>query len=294
MSIPTPFSVTVEDAVARMVNMDYIPAGFTLTDMTAAFLEDAEAEYHNAKIDHLPLIQIEALKIRIDACKARQSLTQFLLDALRNEIKNPDGLIIVTNDDPGIEQHITFDSLTNWASSYGIGSLGRAYSDSGTDKTDAPAKKISWEDVTIKIYADYRIAYFSDLTGPKGGVMRFQDIGLMGIRKNEPNNLGGILIGLSAKKKFPIGESPANRYAAAISKLRNSLKQLTGLSDDPFYFNKADGYKPRFKLVDDRRNADERVKGKAQYMSIDDTKDFYNENLDAADADNDDWLAKHS
>jgi len=37
MSKPKPSSVTVEEAIARMVNMDYIPEGFTLLDMTAAF-----------------------------------------------------------------------------------------------------------------------------------------------------------------------------------------------------------------------------------------------------------------
>jgi hypothetical protein len=54
MSKTRPSSVTAEEAVARMVNMDYIPDGFTLEVMLSAFREEADVELYNAKIDHLP------------------------------------------------------------------------------------------------------------------------------------------------------------------------------------------------------------------------------------------------
>jgi hypothetical protein len=44
-------TLTVEEAVAEMVNMDYIPAGFTLLEMLAAFQEEAEVEYENARLE---------------------------------------------------------------------------------------------------------------------------------------------------------------------------------------------------------------------------------------------------
>lgn len=318
MSIPIPFSVTVEDAVARMVNMDYIPEGFTLAEMTAAFLEEAEVEHHNAIVNLLPAGEIAALQIRMDACAARHSLTKLLLDAIRNEIGNPEGLIVVTSDASDIEQHITFESLTKWASMYGIGSLGWAYSDADTDNT-ALAKNVRWEDVTIKIYADYRIAYFSEQTGPKGIEKTFRDIDLMGKRKNRPNFLGGILIVLSRGEKFPAGNSSKGASATAISKIRSALKQLTGLTSEPFYpFNIGEGYRPRFTLIDDRRNADERAKKRAVHVSHDekknhntgndysgnseeefpDTDDFNNTDVDPADSDTDaitnKWLAQNN
>lgn len=122
MSTSIPFSVTVEDAVARMVNMDYIPTGFTLMDMTAAFLEEAEVNHHNAKVDHLPADQIAALEIRIDVCRARHTLAQSLLGAIQNEIKNPEGIIETIDNNSGVDQHITFDSLSEWASiNFGMG-----------------------------------------------------------------------------------------------------------------------------------------------------------------------------
>ena len=67
MSKSNPSSVTAEEAVARMVNMDYIPEGFTLEDMLSAFREEAEVEHENAQIDRLPGNRIESLKVRLDA-----------------------------------------------------------------------------------------------------------------------------------------------------------------------------------------------------------------------------------
>jgi len=70
-----PASITLEEAVAEMVNMDYIPAGFTLLTIIEAFQEEAEVEYENAGIDRLPEDQITPLKIRMDSCRARLGMT---------------------------------------------------------------------------------------------------------------------------------------------------------------------------------------------------------------------------
>ena len=100
----------------------------------------------------------------------------------------------------------------------------------------------------------------------------------MGKRKNEPNGLGVILIGLSLRKKFPKNKTPENKDAAAISKLRRALEQLTGITSDPFYqINAEDGWKPRFKLIDDRRNADERAKEKAEHEPVVEARDYDDE-----------------
>jgi len=51
MNKSLPSSLTIEEAVAWMINLDYIPTGFTLLDMMAAFQEQAEVEFHNAKLN---------------------------------------------------------------------------------------------------------------------------------------------------------------------------------------------------------------------------------------------------
>lgn len=277
--------VTAEDAVARMINMDYIPTGFTILDMTAAFLEEAEVDHQNAVMEILHPDQIAPLRMRMEACKARHSLAKSILDALNIELEKPAVLVVKPSDDYSAEPLITFESLSNWATEkYGIGIADWQRTE---EENNESKRNDRWEGVTIKIYKNYRIG----LSIEKNLYERstFQKIGLMRARKFEPNLLGGILIGMSNGKKFPAESKLQNKDAAAVSKLRSSLKQLTGISTDPFTYNKSKGYKPRFKLVDDRRNSDDRAKEKAWYEPIDETRDYEKEDGDAAD-----WLAENA
>lgn len=122
MSKSHPSSVTAEEAVARMVNMDYIPSGFTLEDMLSAFREEAEVEHYNAKIDHLPGAQIESLKVRLEACEARRSLAKLLLEDLREEAHNTQESAIVLSQDSTSKPRYTLESVSDWATfKYGIG-----------------------------------------------------------------------------------------------------------------------------------------------------------------------------
>jgi hypothetical protein len=93
-------------------------------------------------------------------------------------------------------------------------------------------------------------------------------------RTNTPNELGGILIGLSNYEKFPPSLPVEPKHKTAISKLRHSLCKLVNLSEDPFApFNEGDGWRPRFELIDDRRNADERAKNEARFVQFDESRD---------------------
>jgi hypothetical protein len=76
MSKVPPSSITIEEAVALMINFDYIPAGFSLLDMTSTFQEEAEVEYENAELDRLPKADLDVLMSRADACKARHNLAK--------------------------------------------------------------------------------------------------------------------------------------------------------------------------------------------------------------------------
>lgn len=278
-------SVTIEEAVALMVNMTYIPTGFSLLDMMGAFLEEAEVEYQNAKIDCLHGNKIALLKLRAEACNAKYVLVQCLLEQLTLALSNSDDSLLVLSSDSSTEPKLVLSSVADWASDkYGFSIQERPYV---TQATNTAVQNCRWEDVTIKIYADYRIGHKSE----NGQYKRssFQKIGLMGTRKNEPSQLGGILIGLSLGSKFPNGRKRENKHAASLSRLRDALKKLTGISSDPFYpFNDGDGWKPRFKLIDDRRNADERAKARAVHVPLDEARDFDEED-DAAG----DWLDKN-
>lgn len=278
--------------MARMVNMDYIPTGFTLLEMTSAFQHEAEIEYANARSGHLPDGEvwplsadlIERLRIRPEVCEARNSLAHLLTEAIRRELADPKGSLVSLPDDPSMAQRLTLESLADWA----LDRFGVEIPEWRHARYQEIAKQTSgWEKTTIKIYADNKIGYFFEDGRHKRS--SFQAIGLMGKRKIEPNQLGGILIGLSQKNKFPSGKRAQAKDATAISKLRGALWQLTGLTSDPFYpLNEADGWKPRFSLIDDRRNADERAKEKAVHVSLDEARDYEDENDPAQD-----WLDKN-
>lgn len=261
-------ALTIEDAVALMVNMDFIPDGESVLSMTAAFMEEAEVEYENAS--SRDAYQLKVLKNRMEACAARHSLVQLLTESLLEDAKYTEDTLIECDEDSSTDDNplVTLDSLSAWAHDrFGIsipikGIVARDVL-IATSNTKIP----SWEDVTIKLYANNKITYS---LGKNLGWKRssFLDIGLIDKRTLEPNVQGGILIGLSIGKKYPLNGVVQGSHKTAISKLGSALRKLTGLVCGPFCEpNKADGYKPRFTLIDDRRNAVERAKKEAVHVS---------------------------
>lgn len=278
MTHNSPF-ISIEQAIAKIINFDYIPEGFSVLDMTKAFMDEAKAEYERAQFIGLPSDEIFRLKYRYKVCKARHELA----DALNRQFYSE----FSTAEDLG-NDHITgivdlgpsfyLDNLSEWvADKYGISLdsvLPQAISKPQAKRIEPKNK--SWKDITLKIYADNYLGY----TDHKGKVKRksFSDINLMGIRKNQPNELGTLLLGLSHGEKFPKGCNPQDKEKTLISKLRKVLKELTGIDEDPFYLiNPTDGWKPKFTLIDDRKNADNRAAARAIHVSYDDNRDAFEE-----------------
>jgi len=266
-----PSSVTVEEAIARLVNLDYVPTGFSLYDMSAAFLEEAEVAYHNAKLDKLPPEELMLFAIRVDICRAKYDLAMSLLEHVKLELEHPETSLLKKSSDSVSYIRLELKSVGNWAEN----NFGISLPDwSGNVLVEAhPNEQFEWKDVTIKIYQDYKIGCFIG-NGPSIK-SHFRKIGLMGVAQNTPNKLGGILIGLSRGRKFPEASSPEGKDKKALSNLRNSLKELTNISKDPFYtINEKEGWRPRFKLEDDRNNADLRAKRRAVKVDFDDNRQY--------------------
>tara|TARA_R100001377_G_C3180527_1_gene106469 strand:- start:87 stop:944 length:858 start_codon:yes stop_codon:yes gene_type:complete len=259
--------LTVEQAVARLINFDYIPEGFTLLDMTASFLEDAEGTYESAQNDGLASEELELIACWANSCEARHQLAESLMESLQKGIEHSEPDLKLTTDKSTGQTLVSLGSLNEWAAfRFGI-----QVPDIG-DHSTTPVE-VAWDKVKIKIYAGHKIGFW--LGKEKRRSSSFQDIGLMGSRKNVPNNLGGLLLGLSKKIKYPKSKTPAASDKTAICKLRGCLKKLTGLTEDPFTpYNEADGWKPRFTLIDDRGNADERAKERTVHDSYNDELDY--------------------
>jgi len=250
-----PSSITIEEAVARMVNQDYIPTGCTLPEMTAAFLEEAEVDYENARIDGLPETEIKSLQIRMESCKARHLLTILLLESLQEEIKKEQDSMIVLAGDASSQCRITLESIADWASDrYGIGIP--EWTPEKSPENEA-LKNVCWSDITIKIWRDYNIGLF--IKGKDRKKTHFRKIELMGMAKSEPNQLGGILVGLSLDTRF-LEKRITPQQSTAISKLRRILCKWVGLSGDPFEpYIPETGLKPKFTIINDESNAAERI-----------------------------------
>ncbi len=223
MTKPQPSSVTAEEAVARLVNMDYIPDGCTLLEMTAAFLEEAEADFENAKLEPRSAAERDRLYRRVEICRCRDRLAEQLLADLRKELEAPDQSQITCTTDGTAITRVTTASVWQWAADrYGLGVPDWEPPTAATLPDDA-----RWEDITIKIYADHRLGWSHKGEGWR--TARFEDVGLMGKKHRSPNAQGVVLTALSAGRKFPATSQLSGNERTIMTRLRTSLRQLTGL-----------------------------------------------------------------
>lgn len=271
----TSTSVTIDEAVALMINWTYIPEEFSLLDVTGALMERAFQEY----LDSVTTDDSDKLQLNLQTHQKLHEMAKHLHFRISYELGNlDDSLLKIAPDSSDDERRLTVKSLDDWA----FFECSISIPNQAISKTN-----VDWKDVTIKIYNYYKISLF--VNGKRKKQSDFRELGLMGKLKKEPNQLGGILIGLSQSEKFPKEITVEPKDKTAISKLRDSLIRLTGIKRDPFFpFNNGDGWKPRFKLIDDTRNAENRAKQRAVYVEYDDSKhgsitpDFDDEGDDAA------------
>jgi hypothetical protein len=114
--IMTPRSVTIDEAVALLINLDHVPPGHSTIQITSYFLEHAEVAYENAKIGRLPESQIEKLRLNFEVCLARYQMAENLFQQILMEVKNPKESLLEISPDSSITQKLTLDSLIYWAS----------------------------------------------------------------------------------------------------------------------------------------------------------------------------------
>lgn len=255
-------AITIDVAVARMVNLDAIPIDETPYELLDFLCEIAEEEYENARgktsEEHLKVLELLWIAYR-ERFKFALSLKQ----ALEHEVKCPKHSRIKVVDQSGGKPLLSVRSVSLWARRY------FRMDNIDWQPVQTSVKKIErWEDCVIKIYSDYRIGLLKGVEGYSKH--SFHDIDLMGKRKYKPNKLGKILIWLSLKQ--PTSTFPKGITRKDISNLRDALRQLTGLTGNPFFpLNEKENYIPRFKIINDERNADERAKREAASYEYDDS-----------------------
>jgi len=241
--------------------------------MMQTFVNEAEVAYYNAKLEKLSPKDLRRFSLRVDICKAKLDLALNLLDHIKLELEHPEQSLLKESACSINFVRLELKSVDQWAEEiFGI-SL-PAWTDQIILKSHSQ-QPMNWKDVTIKIYKDYRIGCFIGKEARITG--HFRDIHLMGIAKKTPNNLGIILIDMSHGKKFPAAVSPKANEKTAIAKIRTALKKLTGITQDPFYhINEYDGWRPKFTLEDDQKNADLRAKKRAIRVDFNEGKAYSN------------------
>ena len=261
MANPAIKTITIDKAVARMINLDIPLDGIPLLDMTEAIWADAEGELEKARTNNASKENLTMLRLLVKSCEARHLLAHNLLDALEAAVKISKVKIV---DGSESDPLIDVSSLSDWAEEHFCAEI----AEWEIAPTPGGKRFKSWDEVGIKLYYGNKIVLF--INKIRHSMSSFREIGLMGIRKNSPNKIGKILIWLARTQStsdFPDGVSPKD-----ISELRNALKSLTGLADDPFFpVNEKNNYIPRFKIMDDSRNADERAKKRSVHVEYEDS-----------------------
>ncbi len=115
-------TITIEDAVARMVNVGKIPMGVSLLDYLDAIVNDAENKLEEAREQELPHQEVQLLERCINAGTARYTLAGELLKHIQWELETPPkSSVLKVSPESGNTMQLELSSVAEWASvNYGI------------------------------------------------------------------------------------------------------------------------------------------------------------------------------
>lgn len=151
-------AITIEEAVARMVNVSHIPIETDLIEFLNACAGNAENEYDKAKKDGLPDVQLELLQLRINACDLRYKLAKTIKQHMEWELQSPPKIAFLKrSSDTSVLARLELESVAEWADyHYGIGrldyeELGNAARETPMTGAEKEAIKISEEGLSPKV-----------------------------------------------------------------------------------------------------------------------------------------------
>ena len=88
-SATTAMYVTADEAVARLINLQTLPTTFSLLDITSAFLDEAETNLANARLENKSDVECQVLMSKHNICHCRHELAQNMLQGIRLELQSP-------------------------------------------------------------------------------------------------------------------------------------------------------------------------------------------------------------
>ena len=115
-------TITIEDAVARMVNVGKIPMGVSLLDHLDAIVSDAENKLEEAGEQELSSQQIELLGLCVKNNARKYTFAGELLKHIQWELDTPPKTsVLKVSPESGNTKQLELSSVAEWASdNYGI------------------------------------------------------------------------------------------------------------------------------------------------------------------------------
>ena len=116
-----------------------------------------------------------------------------------------------------------------------------------------------WSDITLRFLKND----FVEVGGPDKKIkVSLERLDLMNRTKGKPNVAFNLLL------KMEKGRKVSSEQKHQVSRFRRTLEEKFNLPGDSFQFEEQRGYVPNFKIIDDRKAADERAKKGSSFHPI--------------------------
>lgn len=104
--------VSVDEAVARLMNLDFVPAPFTVLELLEGFLLEAEEKYERSSAGTDNQIERNSHCAAMKVCDARLDLGKVLVEAIEAEVKR--GKLIAKSNASSV-QLLSWSAVKIWA-----------------------------------------------------------------------------------------------------------------------------------------------------------------------------------
>ena len=162
-------TITIEDAVARMVNVGKIPMGVSLLDHLDAIVSDAENKLEEAGEQELSSQQIELLGLCVKNNARKYTFAGELLKHIQWELDTPPKTsVLKVSPESGNTKQLELSSVAEWASdNYGIErfdyeELSNQSRELPNNNTEKLAEKVAKEGLTAvlakRLYITFALA----------------------------------------------------------------------------------------------------------------------------------------
>ena len=104
--------VSADEAVARLLNIDFIPSAYSLEHLLDGFVDEANARFEAAVGDRGQSIPIMAHMHAVHICELRVEMATYLLMSLRIQAEND---LLIAKDSTSRTQMFNWEAVQEWA-----------------------------------------------------------------------------------------------------------------------------------------------------------------------------------